>query len=84
MECRIGCGACCIAASFTQGFYGMPEGKKSGERCVHLDEQHLCKIFLDPRRPKACADFMPEVSVCGNSFEEAYEQLIKLEQLTSP
>lgn len=84
MDCRMGCGACCIAASFTQPFYGMPEGKKSGVRCVHLDDAHLCKIFTDPRRPKACANFQAEPSVCGESFDEAYANLITLEQLTSP
>lgn len=84
MECRIGCAACCIAASLTQPFYGMPEGKKSGEWCVHLDEHKRCKIFLDPRRPKACADFKAEKEVCGDSFEEAYSNLITLETLTLP
>ncbi|HEY9032518.1 MAG TPA: YkgJ family cysteine cluster protein, partial [Pseudomonadales bacterium] len=27
MECRPGCGACCIAASLNQPFFGMPQGK---------------------------------------------------------
>lgn len=84
MQCRIGCGACCIAASFTRPFFGMPHGKQAGERCIHLDEQHLCRIFNDPRRPQACADFQPEESVCGSSFDEAIVRLLALEQQTLP
>ncbi len=84
MDCRMGCGACCIAASLNLPFYGMPNGKPSGVRCVHLDENNLCRIFDDPRRPQACADFKAERSVCGDSFEEAYIRLIELEQLTQP
>ncbi len=84
MDCRIGCAACCIAASLTQPFYGMPEGKKSGVRCVHLDASNRCKIFTDPRRPKACADFRAEEAICGDSFEQAYSNLIALEEITLP
>lgn len=84
MECRIGCAACCIAASLNRPFYGMPEGKKSGERCVHLDTQNRCTIFTDPRRPKACADFKAEKAICGDSYEQAYSNLIALEDATLP
>lgn len=84
MQCRIGCGACCIAASLNRPFYGMPQGKKSGERCVHLDAQNRCQIFTDPRRPKACADFVAEEQICGETFAQAYANLIALEDITLP
>ena len=50
-ECRVGCGACCIAPSIETPFFGMPEGKPAGVRCVHLDEQNRCAIFGRPERP---------------------------------
>ena len=35
-ECRVGCGARCIAPSIATPFFGMPEGKPAGVRCVHV------------------------------------------------
>ncbi|NBX68342.1 MAG: YkgJ family cysteine cluster protein, partial [Proteobacteria bacterium] len=37
MECRIGCGACCIAPSISSPLPGMPHGKPAGVRCVNLN-----------------------------------------------
>lgn len=34
MECRKGCGACCIALSISESFKNQPNGKKAGERCA--------------------------------------------------
>jgi Fe-S-cluster containining protein len=84
MQCRIGCGACCIEASLNLPFWGMPQGKKAGERCVHLSEQRLCLIFDDPRRPQACRQFQAELSICGESFAQASANLALLELATQP
>lgn len=84
MECRIGCGACCIAPSINQPFYGMPQGKKAGERCVHLNEHNCCDLFADARRPKVCAEFQADYAVCGDNFEQAIRLLGELEEQTRP
>lgn len=84
MKCRDFCGACCIAPSISSPIPGMPNGKKAGERCIQLDENNRCKIFLDPRRPKVCGDLAPEQEMCSHSREEAIAYLEKLERLTSP
>lgn len=84
MECRIGCGACCIAPSINQPFYGMPKGKKAGQRCVHLNEQNLCELFGDERRPKVCVEFEADYAVCGDNFEQAIRLLDELEEQTLP
>lgn len=84
MQCRIGCGACCIAPSINEPFYGMPNGKKAGERCVHLNENNQCEIFGLTTRPAVCEQFQADVSVCGGSFAEAIVLLTELEQVTQP
>ena len=71
MECRAGCGACCLAPSISQPYFGMPEGKKAGERCIHLDDEKRCQLFGDPRRPVCCSMFQAEEWVCGTNAEEA-------------
>lgn len=83
MQCRAGCGACCIAPSITRPFYGMPQGKPAGVRCVHLREDLSCGLFGDPRRPAACGQFEAEESVCGRDREEALDILQRLEVLTA-
>ena len=84
MDCRAGCGACCIAPSIARPFYGMPRGKAAGEVCVHLDEQMRCRLFADPRRPELCARFRPEPGICGDSREQALQILDELEVLSRP
>lgn len=84
MECRAGCGACCIAPSINQPFYGMPNGKRAGERCGHLNEQNHCNLFEDRRRPKVCLQFQADPSVCGDNFAEAIRLLGDLEEDTKP
>lgn len=83
MECRLGCGACCIAPSITSPIPGMPQGKPAGVRCIQLDEQNLCRIFGDPARPAVCGGFKAEESVCGTSSAEASAILTELEGLTA-
>ncbi len=84
MQCREGCGACCIAPSIAQPFHGMPGGKPAGVPCVHLDEQKRCRLFGDSRRPSLCDEFQAEVSVCGEYREQALRILNELEVLSKP
>lgn len=75
MECRPGCGACCIALSISSPIPGMPEGKPPGVRCIHLLDDYTCGIYGDPDRPRVCADFNPEPEFCGRNREEAMKIL---------
>lgn len=84
ISCRENCGACCIAPSISSPIPGMPNGKKAGERCIHLDEKMRCRIFLDPARPKVCASLKPSFEMCGNCRDEAIKYLEELEKLTDP
>ncbi len=82
MECREGCGACCISPSISSPIPGMPEGKPAGVRCVQLDTNFKCMIFGKPERPEVCLSLKPEAEMCGNSRQEALAYLQLLEQLT--
>lgn len=82
MSCRPGCGACCIAPSISSPIPGMPHGKPAGERCIQLDDDNLCRLFGDPRRPDVCARFHFDADVCGTRREEALERLELLEAST--
>ena len=82
MECRSGCGACCIALSISSPIPGMPNGKPAGVPCVQLDEHRSCKIFHSADRPEVCAKFLPAADVCGDSPEAAMQLLQFLEQAT--
>jgi len=82
MDCRAQCGACCIAPAITQPYFGMPEGKKAGQQCVHLGEDYRCALFTDPRRPECCNKFQAEEWCCGQTREEALAILEFLEVST--
>ena len=82
MQCRLGCGACCIAPSISSPLPGMPYGKKAGERCVNLSEDNLCKIFGRSDRPQVCEAFKATEDVCGNSNQQAIEIISYLEKVT--
>lgn len=84
MECRSGCGACCIAPSISSPIPGMPAGKPAGVRCVQLDEQKRCRIFGHPERPAVCASLRPTPAMCGSSREAALHFLNMLELQTRP
>lgn len=84
MECRAGCGACCIAASISSPIPGMPHGKPAGVPCVQLDGQLRCKLFGDPRRPAVCSGLQPNPEMCGESREQALVYLDRLELATRP
>lgn len=79
MECRVGCGACCIAPSISSSIPGMPNGKPAGIKCINLSEYNHCLIFDSPDRPDVCSQFKAEPSVCGASREEALKILTDLE-----
>ncbi|MDP2561062.1 YkgJ family cysteine cluster protein [Psychrobium sp. 1_MG-2023] len=82
IECRLGCGACCIAPSISSSIPGMPKGKPAGVRCIQLDANNLCKIFGQPERPAVCTEFKADPFICGNSNESALAVLTELEAIT--
>ncbi len=82
MECREQCGACCIAPSINQPFWGMPKGKPAGVACAHLAEDYSCDIFTSPKRPAVCAGFQAEIDLCGSSREQALVTITELELIT--
>lgn len=84
MQCRTGCGACCVAASITSPLPGMPAGKPSGVRCVNLDDLNRCLIWNQPNYPPVCRDFVAKKDVCGSDMEEALQTLYHWEALTAP
>ena len=84
MECRIDCGACCIAPSISSPIPGMPQGKPANTRCVQLSETNLCMIFGSPLRPKVCSGLQPTAEMCGSTREQAITYLLELEALTAP
>lgn len=84
MNCRPGCGACCIAPSITSPLPGMPHGKPAGVRCAQLTEANACKVFGKPERPAFCGGLQPSVEMCGSSPAEALVILARLEQATRP
>lgn len=84
MDCRIGCGACCIALSISSAIPGMPAGKPAGVKCVQLTDDHKCKLYGRPDRPLVCNSLRPSKEMCGNSFEEAMNYLTNLERATKP
>ncbi len=84
MECRAGCGACCIALSISSSIPGMPHGKPAGVRCVQLTDDNLCKLFGKPERPAICRLYRASVEMCGQSRQEAFIYLTFLEQATRP
>ncbi|MGN5517566.1 YkgJ family cysteine cluster protein [Halopseudomonas sp. Lyrl_26] len=83
MECREGCGACCVAPSITTPIPGMPQGKPAGVACVHLTADKRCALFGKPERPAVCSRFMADPEVCGDSAEQAIEILSWWEQATA-
>jgi Fe-S-cluster containining protein len=84
MQCRPGCGACCIAISISSPIPGMPKGKPAGVPCVNLDERLRCRIHGSDEYPDVCAGLRPNREMCGNNRQEALEYLTRLEELTSP
>jgi len=62
----------------------MPDGKPAGVRCVQLTADNLCAIFGRPERPLVCNNLRPMREMCGETTQEAYAYLERLELLTRP
>jgi hypothetical protein len=84
LQCREGCGACCIAPSITSALPGMPNGKPAGQRCAQLTADMRCAVFGKPERPAFCGGLQPAVDMCGNDREHAIAWLGRLEHATAP
>ncbi|MCU7937877.1 MAG: YkgJ family cysteine cluster protein [gamma proteobacterium symbiont of Bathyaustriella thionipta] len=84
MQCRNGCGACCIAPSISTAIPGMPSGKPAGESCIQLDENNSCKIFGRSDRPEVCHRFQASEEFCGDSNEFALQRITELEKDSCP
>jgi Fe-S-cluster containining protein len=87
MNCRPGCGACCIAPSISSPIPGMLAGKPAGVRCAQLDEANRCRLFGQPGRPAVCGQLQPSVEMCGaqdDGGRHATLYLARLERLTTP
>jgi Fe-S-cluster containining protein len=84
MECRVGCGACCIAPSISSPIPGMPAGKPAGVRCVQLTADNRCAIFGKPERPAVCRELRASEEMCGHTTREAMIYLTDLERATQP
>jgi hypothetical protein len=84
MECRNGCGACCIAPSITSALPGMPNGKPAGVPCAQLLSDMRCAVFGQPERPAFCGGLQPSADMCGTDREAAVLWLLQLETATAP
>ncbi|KAB2824477.1 YkgJ family cysteine cluster protein [Aliivibrio finisterrensis] len=82
MDCRLYCGACCIAPSITSFIPGMPNGKPAGVRCVQLNDENLCDLFGKAQRPQVCHQFKACPNVCGTTPEQAIKIITELESMT--
>ncbi len=82
MECRPGCGACCIAPSISSLIPGMPRGKPAGIPCVQLLPDYRCALFGKPERPAVCVSLRPTELMCGANREDALAYLDDLELST--
>ena len=84
VNCRPGCGACCIAPSISSPLPKMPRGKPAGVPCAHLTPDYHCELFGLPNRPAVCQDLRPQPEMCGASAAEALVRLTLWEVQTAP
>lgn len=84
IDCRAGCGACCIAPSITSPLPGMASGKPAGVACVHLSPNFRCALFGSPERPGFCAGLQPSPEMCGSDRAHALAWIDALERATRP
>ena len=84
MECRLQCGACCIAPSISSPIPGMKGGKAAGIPCVQLLPDLRCALFGRPGRPAVCVSLRPTEEMCGANREHALAYLTALELATRP
>lgn len=78
MNCRPGCGACCIAPSIST------LGKPAGVPCPHLDVGMRCRLYGLPERPAVCSSLRASADMCSDDREGALRLLVRLEVLTAP
>jgi Fe-S-cluster containining protein len=84
MDCRNGCGACCIVPSISSAIPGMPQGKPANVRCAQLTVNNGCQIFGQSDRPAVCRSLRPSFEMCGTSDDHAFAYLTWLETKTRP
>ena len=84
MDCRVGCGACCIAPSISSPIPGLPCGKPAGVRCLHLTRDHRCALYGKPERPAVCSQLRPSEEMCGHNTRQAFTRLASWERRTRP
>jgi Fe-S-cluster containining protein len=84
LNCRVGCGACCMVISISSPIPGMPEGKPAGIPCVQLTDDNKCALFDKQERPDVCRNLRASQDMCGTSNEEAFVILEVLEKATQP
>ena len=84
MECRTGCGACCIAPSISSKIPGLPEGKPAGVACPQLTPDFRCALFGMKERPNCCSGLKASEEMCGQTRAEALDGLTRLEVMTRP
>ncbi|MCX7166089.1 MAG: YkgJ family cysteine cluster protein [Rhodocyclales bacterium] len=78
MNCRPGCGACCIAPSISSLH------KPAGQACKHLTPEFRCTLFGSSRRPSCCSSLQPSAEMCGSDRTAALAWLTQLEAATAP
>lgn len=59
-------------------------GKPANTRCVQLDDDMRCKIFLSPLRPAVCGGLQAAADMCFSHRDQALSYLIQLEIATAP
>jgi uncharacterized protein len=84
IDCRAGCGACCIALSISSPIPGMSHGKPAGIPCVQLLPDYRCALFGQPDRPAVCVSLRPNAVMCGATRDDALAFLDQLELDTRP
>lgn len=88
MQCRPGCGACCIVPSISTPIPrpdgGVARPKPAEERCVQLDADGRCGLFGSPLRPAVCGSLQPTIAMCGANAREAVVALRRLARATRP
>ncbi len=77
MNCRPGCGACCIAPSISS------LAKPAGQACDYLTRDLRCSIFGSAERPACCSGLQPSAEMCGTDREAALAWLALLEAATA-
>ena len=84
IDCRPGCGACCVVPGISSPIPGMPGGKPPFTRCAQLSESNRCLLFGSNLRPEVCTRLAPSVEMCGASDGEAFAILRWMEHSTRP